>query len=355
MATDNRTFRILTTHRLFVILGAALLLAGSDSALAQIYPGSASAPSVISFGESRMDSADVLYAEAKVEKSTPGTYFCVLLGDAFYLGLQEGGSGYAKHIHFAVWDPADNHPWTAPDVDKTRFGGEGTGWTTYYPFDWQTNVTYGFCAQILRENATNTLYLAFFRDPTVGLWKHLATIRRTLGVAGLNYLGSFLEDFGERNWISRSFLVGNQWARVAGGQWLDLRRALFNCSLGSSNPYINNYDGDVVGAAFRLETGGQTVRDNSPGDVFLRDVGVRPANLPDEPPTLGLIRSPGNSPQVHLTAVPGLDYILETSNDLIHWTDLTTVSATNHEVTINTPEAGTPISRFYRTRLATGM
>jgi len=339
------------TKLLLVTLGAAFLLAGAPSSLAQMDAGRASAPSVISMGESTMDSAEVLYAEASVEKSTPGTFFCVLLGDAFYLGLQEGGSGYAKHVHFAVWDPADSHPWTSPGVDKTRFGGEGTGWTTYYPFNWQTNVTYGFCAQILRENPTNTLYLAFFGDPSVGVWTHLATIRRTVGVAGLKYLGSFLEDFGERNWISRSFLVGNQWARVTGGRWLDLRQALFNCSLGWSNPYTNNYDGDIVGAAFRLETGGQTARDNSPGNLFQRDPGVRPSDLPVQPPRVGLV---GGPVQIRLNGVPGLNYTVQASSNLLHWIDFVTVTATINGVDVTDTTTGAS-SRFYRAKLATGM
>jgi len=319
------------------------------------YPGHPSAPSVISVGESGMASADVLYAEARVEKSTPGTFFCVLLGEAFYFGLQEGGSGYDKHVHFAVWDPAEANPWTGSGVDKTRFGGEGTGWTTYYPFNWKTNVAYRFCAQILRESATSTLYLAFFSDPESGRWKHLATIRRTVGLAGLNYLGSFLEDFEYRNWISRSFLVGNQWARVAGGQWLDLRQAQFNCSLGSSNPYTNNYDGDVVGTFFRLETGGLTERDSSPLDIFTHDAGVRPNDLPVRPPTLGLVAVVGGPPQIRLGGVPGLNYTVQASSNLVHWTALGTVTATSDVVDVNDPAAAAASSRFYRAKLATGM
>lgn len=319
------------------------------------FPGPASAPSVNSIAESAMATADVLYAEARVEQSTPGTFFSVLVGEAFYFGLQEGGSGYAKHVHFAVWDPADNSPWTAPGVNKTRFSGEGTGWTTYYPFNWREGVTYRFCAQILRENPSNTLYLAYFHDPGAGTWKHLATIRRTIGVPGLNRLGSFVEDFGQRNWVARSFLVGNQWARVAGGQWLDLRQALFDCSLGWSNPYTNNYDGDVVGAAFRLETGGLTVRDNARGEILLRDPGQRTSDLPSQPPTVRLIGVPGGPLQIGLRGIAGLDYVVQVSSDLANWTNLGTVTATSSEVAIGDPNPSVVPRRFYRAKLATGM
>jgi len=334
--------------------GAPVFHTFYPDAMSLHYPGRPSAPSVISIGESAMNSADVLYAEARVEKSTPGTFFCTVLGQDFYFGLQEGGSGYAKHVHFAVWDPADANPWTGPGVDKTRFGGEGTGWTTYYPFNWKTNVNYRFCALMLRESTTTTLYLAFFNDPETGIWKHLATIRRTVGVSGLNYLGSFLEDFAEKNWISRSFLVGNQWARVAGGQWLDLRQAQFNCSLGWSNPYTNNYDGDVLGASFRLETGGLTARDNSPLDIFTRDAGLRPNDLPVQPPTVRLGGGTGSPWQVRLGGVLGISYTVQTSSNLLDWLDLGTVTVTNNAVDVSDP-ATTASRRFYRAKLTTGM
>jgi hypothetical protein len=265
-------------------------------------------------------------------------------------------SGYNKHVHFAVWDPADNNPWTGPGVAKTRFGGEGTGWTTCYPFEWKTNVTYRFCSQIIRESATNTLYLAFFHDPEADLWKHLATIRRTVGMVGLDYQGSFLEDFTEHNWIPRSFLVGNQWARVAGGQWLDLRQGCFNCSVGWENPYTNNYDGDVAGRSFRLEAGGLTVSDTFIGDVLQRDAGVFPPDLSVRRPMLTVGLSPAGWFKLEFAGVLGLDYEVLTSEDLIHWPLVGgQVPAITPITTICDGSTAVIQKKFYQVRLKTGM
>ena len=244
--------------------------------------GHASAPNIFRYGyDSVLATADLLYAEVRIEKSYPGTYFCSIGGDSFYMGLQEGGIGGYRHVHFSVWDgpiAEAQVAWKAADVTAARFGGEGTGWMTYWPFIWETNVTYRFCIQITHE-AGNTLYHAYFYEP-VGGWKHLASLLRPVAGAGLNYFYSFNEDFGAHCCVARSFLVGNEWARRWNGQWVDLSAAIFGHSLGQCS--TNAFDADVVGQSFRLETGGDTVRDTDPGSVLYRSAGTQPASLPPE-------------------------------------------------------------------------
>lgn len=313
-------------------------------------PGRASAPSFRAWGyDSALAQADVFYAEAIVEASSPGTFYAVMQGEAFYLGLQHGGSGYNKHVHFAVWDPADAVVFRGEGVIAQRFGGEGEGWTTYYPFDWKTNVPYRFLTQIISDSRTHTLYRAYFYDPEPGHWKHLATMRRMVPIAGLNHFGSFLEDFGEFNWLARSFRVGRQWARYGASQWLDLRRGYFDCSI--SAPHPNSFDGDLAGEFFRLETGGKTVRDNHPGDVMLREDATRPLYLPVDPPRLGPISFSQGQLQFELRGAPGLEYQVQVSTNLTVWTAHTnlTLSVSPMRVNIVAPEQEGP--RFYRSSL----
>jgi hypothetical protein len=257
----------------------------------------------------------------------------------------------------AVWDPTDSAIWTAPGTTKTRFGGEGTGWTVYYPYDWATNCDYRFCARLIRESPTTTLYFAYFADPHFGAssWKHLATIRRTVGVTGFRYLGSFLEDFGERSWIPRSFVVGNQWMRIGSSQleWVDVRQALFNSSIGWSNPYTNHFDGDVVSVGFRLETGGDTLRDNVPGDVLSRPAGVRPQDLPLQPPMLQIAQRDG-FPEVWVRGTPGQKYTIEASSNLVHWVKIISADSGVTLRDLDTGASGIQ-NRFYRARLWTGL
>jgi hypothetical protein len=336
---------------LCIVSAEGLPLPQRTSGLAQ-YPGRASAPSFLAAGyENVLSSADTFYAEAIVERTSPGTFYTVLLGEAFYFGLQHGGSGYNKHVHFAVWDPADPLVFRGSGVDAQRFGGEGTGWTTYYPFEWKTNVSYGFLTQITRETSARTLFRAYFYDPESGQWKHLVTVRRLVGMAGLNYFGSFIEDFGENNSLARSFRVGRQWARHHTNQWIDLRRGFFNCSIGWSNPYTNSFDGDVEGEYFRLETGGQTVRDNNPGDVMLRAVSVRPTGLPVDPPQLGLLTVSGGNPILELSGAAGLDYQVEYSSDLNEWSVLSSLHLSTRSAQVSDPPSATARCRYYRSSL----
>ena len=81
----------------------------------------------------------VFYNEVTIEKSFPGTYFCVCGFKHGYFGIQELSQG-KKVVLFSVWDPGNqNSPDTVPrdrqvkalyeeqDVRISRFGSEGTG------------------------------------------------------------------------------------------------------------------------------------------------------------------------------------------------------------------------------------
>jgi hypothetical protein len=239
--------------------------------------GRASAPYIWRHGyDSILADSDLVYAEVQVEASVAGSYYCAIGGEGFYMGLQEGGAGYNKHVHFSVWDPAGDIFWKDPEVVAQRFGGEGTGWATYWPFEWQTNVVYKLYVR-LTPDGNNTLYQAFFFDPGRGKWKHLVSIPRPVANASPDFFYSFNEDFGARHWLARSYLVGNEWARTSDGQWVDLSTGLFDVALGDYS--TNAFDADVVGRWFRLETGGDTTRDTEVGTVLVREPGVQP-NVP---------------------------------------------------------------------------
>lgn len=259
------------------VLIAAATLAGPLALPAQ--SGRASAPYIWRYGyDPILANTDLVYAEVRVETSVAGSYYCAIGGDGFYFGLQEGGASYNKHVHFSVWDPTSDIAWKASDVVAVRFGGEGTGWATYWPFDWQTNADYRLCVRITPQG-TNTLYHAYFFDPAVGAWKHLVAIPRHVAGGAVTFFYSFNEDFGARYWLARSYLVGNEWARTRAGQWIDLTNGLFTVAYGDDT---NAFDADVVGRWFRLETGGDTVRDTPVDTVVARAPGVQPTDLPDE-------------------------------------------------------------------------
>lgn len=143
------------------------------------YAGRASASHIWRHGyDADLAVADLVYAEVRVETSVAGIYPCATGGNSFYLGFQKGGAGYDRHVHFSVWDPCGDIAWKAPDVQAQRFGGEGTGWATYWPFAWPPWPQAG---SVVLSWETNPRRLC-----TVGVvnWSSSATIERPVNRLG---------------------------------------------------------------------------------------------------------------------------------------------------------------------------
>ncbi len=222
-------------------------------------------------------SAVVAVQDVKVEVAVDGTYWCVLQWDTGYMGLQQGGSGFTRHIHFSVWDPADGgETFIAatphPNTQGGRFGGEGTGVVTYHPYNWQPDVTYSFAIAVSAYDG-GSQYKGYFLDPAEGHWRLLATIRRPKGPTTLGYVSSFLEDFASTSTMRRSGLFGNAWVQAADGTWSNPTSVYFNASI--PDLAHQNFDGDPVGLMFRLETGGNTVKDTDIQTYSTLEAGVR--------------------------------------------------------------------------------
>ena len=204
---------------------------------------------------------DAIMTDIKVEETTLYTYYAGLVWNTGYMGLQRGGSGYFKHVHFSVWDPPGGGfaelVWADKDVVVERFGGEGTGCKAMWPFNWNENITYRLCVLLTHINSS-TYYDSYFFDPTIGTWKHMATFRRTDALHSFSYVASFVEDFGSTLQNRRSCLLGNAWIRKFNKEWVELRRARY-----ASGGTKTNKDADVEGNFFRLETGGSTTSDTS--------------------------------------------------------------------------------------------
>ena len=219
----------------------------------------APAPSILYGTNQVLADGIAAMTDLKVEVSATGTYWCTLLWNTGYLGLQRGGSGYAKHVHFSVWDPDGGGQselvYQNPNTAGGRFGGEGTGVVTYYPFDWSEGQTYTF-AIICEPYNGGAEYRGYFYDPVAGLWTHLATIQRPRAPNTLGYVGGFLEDFANSDSVRRAGLYGNCWIQNTNGTWKHHPQVYFNASV--PLPSQTDYDGKVVGTLFRLETGGNT-------------------------------------------------------------------------------------------------
>lgn len=234
-------------------------------------------------------SGTIAMTDLRVEISATGTYWCALEWDAGYMGLQRGGSGYVKHVQFSVWDPPSGGPTTVtylnPNGRAAQFTGEGSGAVTYYPFDWQEGALYSFAIEVVQNGSGGADYLGYFiiHGPVPAVI-HLATIRRPGARASLGYVGGFLEDFGETPTVRRSGLYGNCWVKEGNAIWRNCQEVYFDASIPVGGP--DNFNGRVVGAMFRLETGGATVNDLPIRTTKVLDPSpgiqqVAPASMPD--------------------------------------------------------------------------
>jgi hypothetical protein len=211
--------------------------------------------------------------EVTVDRSAPGTYFCVCGFDKGYYGIQELASG-KKVVIFSVWDPGtQNDPrsvdesrrvkleYKDPDVRVGRFGGEGTGGQSFLDLDWKVGKTYRFLVTA-RAEGDRTAFSAYLATPEAPKWRHLVTFSTLSNRPTLGGYYAFIEDF-RRNRVSatqkRTAQYGPGWVREAAtGRWVALNTARFTAD---RNPTLA-IDAGPDGRRFFLATGGETKNDH---------------------------------------------------------------------------------------------
>jgi hypothetical protein len=207
------------------------------------------------------------YNEIAVEKSAPGTYFCVCGWDKGYFGMQELADG-KKVLIFSVWDSDQDDPKAVREDDRVkllhkdekvrigRFGGEGTGGQSFFDYDWKAGETYRFLVSA-RIDGKRTEYAGYFFVPEDRAWKHLVTFSTLTGGRPLSGYYSFVEDF-KRDRVSatrpREARFGGGWVKAEGGGWAPIAKARFTAD---RNP-VTNIDAGVQEDRFFLVTGGET-------------------------------------------------------------------------------------------------
>ena len=249
---------------LLFVLGAASTSAAKDQPVA---PRAARSVHLAYEGRNEV----VFYNEMRVERSTPGSYFMAAGFRHGYFGIQEQNQG-RKVVIFSVWDPTKGDDAAAvpleqrvevlhqgEGVEVKRFGGEGTGGQSFFPYDWKLGDTYRFLVKV-KVTGEKTAYSGYFYLPESKSWKHLVTFRTRTGGEHLQGLYSFVEDFrrdGKSPGEARRASFGNGWTQDASGQWKQLTRARFTAS-GALWEAKDTIDAGVVENTFYLQTGGDT-------------------------------------------------------------------------------------------------
>lgn len=209
----------------------------------------------------------MFYNEVTVEESYPGSYFCVCGFNHGYFGIQELIRSEKKVVIFSVWDPGrQNNPnkvdpekrvkvlYNGEGVKISRFGSEGTGGKSMFPYQWKIGETYRFLVKASVQG-NKTTYAAYFYLNEVRKWKHLASFQTITNGDYLKGYYSFVEDF-YRNRISaakrRKARYENGWVRTVSGDWVALTRATFT----ADKTATLNINAGLVDDGFFLATGG---------------------------------------------------------------------------------------------------
>ncbi len=206
------------------------------------------------------------YNEVMVERSAPGTYFCVCGWDKGYFGIQELGNG-EKVVIFSVWDSNQNDKSKVEEEKRVkllykdekvrigRFGGEGTGGQSFLDYDWKIGEKYRLMVTA-KPDGERTEYGGYFYVPEEKAWKHLVSFSTISSAKKLKGHYSFIEDF-RRDGVSatraRSASYGNSWMKI-GDAWQLATNARFT---GDRNPAMN-VDAETRDERFWLATGGET-------------------------------------------------------------------------------------------------
>lgn len=210
----------------------------------------------------------LFYNEVTVEVSAPGTYFMACGWNTGYFGIQELRGPEDKIVLFSVWDPTKgDHPdavaaeqrveviFQGEGVTVSRFGGEGTGAKSVFPYPWKVGERNRFFVSA-EVDGEKTTYTANFFLPGEKRWKKLASFRAVTKGSPLQGYYSFVEDFrrdGKSPTELRRARFGHGWIRRTSGEWFELTRALFTAD---DNPLMN-IDAGLTGDDFHLATGSE--------------------------------------------------------------------------------------------------
>ncbi|MBN2326528.1 MAG: DUF3472 domain-containing protein [Candidatus Omnitrophica bacterium] len=212
----------------------------------------------------------VFYNEMTVLESHRGSYFMACGFNHGYFGIQEIRGKEDKVVIFSVWDPGNqNDPNAVPpdqrvkvlyegeSVNVSRFGNEGTGGKSMFPYQWKIGETYKFMVKA-DVDGSRTTYEAYFYLNESQEWKHLATFQTLTNGDYLTGYYSFIEDFwrnGESAGQIRRAKYGNGWVKTIEGHWTSLTQARFTAD---KTPSDNINAALTDDGWFLLQNGGDT-------------------------------------------------------------------------------------------------
>lgn len=264
----------------------------------------------------------------KIVKSADASYFEVNKFTNGYTGLQQTPSkSYITPNIFisSLWD-SNTAEGIFSEVNYydsstkiSRFGGEGDGWKTINPYNWQLNTWYNIVNRAWKSGGR--LYIAtFINDTSTGKWFHTATF----SIPEPNrYLKATNDAFLE-NWDSQNSTMDGRFVRQAffkdcwnlnlNGEWEKNTNAYFKANnseadLKRNGKFHNSFNAffDETEDAYCMIHGGDT----KPSEDFQQ--GERTLKLPAQP-------HQGEKPTLTVGSITSLYTIYKNGIIEFYWT-----------------------------------
>lgn len=185
---------------------------------------------------------EAFYCEVTAVEEPLWTFYMACGWHRGYFGMQIN-SPTERRIIFSVWDSGREAVdrgrvestnrvvllGKGPGVVAGDFGNEGTGGHSHLVYPWKTGEKQRFLVVAKPSDATHTTYSGYYFHPQDCRWMLISSWNAPHEGGYLRGLHSFSENFGGSNGqLRRKARYGNQWLRLANGQWTEILTASFS-------------------------------------------------------------------------------------------------------------------------------
>lgn len=185
---------------------------------------------------------EAFYCEVTAIEDPPMTFYMACGWHRGYLGMQVN-SPQERRIIFSVWDSGNEAVDRTKVADDDRvkllakgdgvhagdFGNEGTGGHSHLKYLWKTGTVQRFLVTAKPVDGSQAIFSGYWFHPEQQRWMLISSWRAPKEQGWLRHLHSFSENFGGSNGhLLRKARFGNQWARTAEGDWIELTQASFS-------------------------------------------------------------------------------------------------------------------------------
>ena len=242
---------------------------------------------------------EAFYCEVTAVEDPTNTFYMACGWHRGYFGMQVN-SETERRIIFSVWDSGDEavDRKKVDDVNRVKlmgkgegvfsgdFGNEGTGGHSHLKVRWKTGEKQRFIVTAKPVEETFTIYSGYWYHPEQSKWMLISSWKAPKEGGWIRGPHSFSENFvGSSGHLVRKALYGNQWIRLASGEWQALTTAKFSHDPTGRNDRFDRFMG-LENGQFFLSHGGFLDGFTQYGESFSREAtGQAPKDL--ELPQIG--------------------------------------------------------------------